>query len=464
MCKTNSYIESLLYSAKRNRLLNQLNQIEIGRKKLELRGHKSFQLDLAQVNNNNANCDNDNNDAINNDHDSDVVVVAVDNKSSNDSSSKTLIEHEVKSIDEICVDPIQPEQNGRDKLKNVGNRMELLHDRDNDRAQQKLVANEFKSMSTKSNSLDSLSADLNQLEAFVTNQVPPNKRILCLIVRDNSLTNANNSMKDLQLRLSKSKSQQTNPICYLFVQAIVDIEPINGPNSVSINCPSDQSSHERIKFKSCEESNNNGNPSSLNANNDHNETMQRSDDENDADDSISISSSLSADLLFVENARAANNANNAAKNANNSSNSKRDDDINKQTVTPNADLPANALQQQTNTIKGTNFSLINSFSDNDELSQRHESPLVYPNHEIESPTTSKFKQQPATSSIVALPQPNLSVQTDKLQLNNNNNNNNNKASNNNNYTTRTLFDNDLNPYTSAVSFVLSGKRRKNAKT
>lgn len=441
-------------SAKRNRLLNQLNQIELGRQHLELEGHKSFfsvpsttsdeaaaaaGSEVSQVEEPvmepKAETSNDKDDYDNNNNDN------VDTKLGGNEPSSSRLSDDSGEPDEQLPAKDGPGKEPSDNDNHPGGPMFEIP---------------IIGPSVEDGQLAS-----DQLELFVSSQVPQNKRVLCLIVRNKS-----------QVRLNKSKSYP-NPTCYLFVQAIVDLEPANRTRSTltRLNQFRERSIEEQQLRSSIS-------PKLLTGRNEQPtypaaataavETGLTGPDQQE--DTISISSSLSTDLLFFENSARIksksskiylNDTNNINEQLHSPNNNDLDDtktDVNSFSDNELDDGLMDGEQEQDNRTTNGQFDDVTSpthdatHSNTNEtttsIGQLRDSPIVYPSdkssnyHGVES-ATSSMQWQPGNGSMNREMSP---INHSATSIVND------------------IFDNDLNQYTGAVGVVLSAKRRKNAKT
>lgn len=284
--------------------------------------------------------------------------------------------------------------------------------------------------------------DSGQLARFVSCQVPKNKRVLCLIVRDKLS------------RFGKTKSY-FYPTYYLFVQAIVDIdETLTSTTCVSSGATADD---EHLIDSP---------PLPLARN------LRAADS---ADCSFSASSSISADMLFIGTTGAGGNAAPVATADLPSGNSYSDNEICAASDEENP-YPAARTGSTTATMTARAGSSFKSAAN----LQGRDSPLVFPNRDtgaVRGPGSAARKSgsiglrtEAASSNgesddeSSSAWQPWIGQHANRNSASRQGDKTDHNASDHYDDTTASLFDNERNPYTATYGVLLASRRRKKAKT
>lgn len=448
-------------SAQRHRELNRLNQIEIRRQYLELRKQNDLFAQISMPNDAEASSSNASSsvnsttlardsrlgdEALAASEDFDKPVgsnneLPISGSAAIDNSADTISKRDIEQIDS---------RSSLDQSEGSDTEVDLQLGADSSTNDE--LANKLTEAKTPkdSNDIGSNVLETEQLTRFVSSQVPRNKRVLCLIVRDKVS------------RLNKAKSY-FYPTYYLFLQAIVDID---GNASDCSNNQSPVMCSGQITPES--------------------ETKDLIRHPNSTEDSFSASSSISADMLLMGSP--ANGTGVQIHNQHTSSSG-----LQTSTVNSYSDIEAGLDETDDNESESKRVSTDKrseaQASGHHRLEGR-DSPLVHPDTHSISGTVSRKPSQ-TTSNRNALSGGSKLVESavSKAQKVSKTNNipdggksnrleSMNVAQNELHFATDTdlrhyadkfkqqadLFDNDCNPYTGTVSVLLAGRRRKKAKT
>lgn len=417
-----------MFSAQRHRELNRLNQIEIRRQYLELRKQNDLLDQISTTGQKDGKSSRDSPDPVS-DRNSRLERENLSNQTGSqrlEVSEKDTVKigtHDDHPIDDrdLPSSPDNSDESGQERAEPVDKRPNSPN-----------FSIETDKVALDSNDKeDSSRIGTEELIKFVSSRVPRNKRVLCLIVRD-------------QLSQFNKAKSYFYPTYYLFLQAIIDIDDGTCLDSLAGDTRVDNLSvidgpKERRGLQS--------------------------------ENSLSASSSISADMLYIgsvagtspNNVQTSNSISTVRQNIN--SFSDIEDGLGSATdegsrcesrTSPGSELD-DSMPSNKPLLRGRDSPLVHP--DGETLSDSRRSSLV--THNLERVTNSKQGERGKTNSKTKF-QKQVSNQSDQTieQVHHRSHPTKSKADDE----CLNLFDNDSNPFSGAVGVLLAGKRRKKVKT